>query len=64
MSVVRNFDTHTARALQEMCLEEARITAERREASRRSRRSLRLGLAARLSANPKRTGTATKPTPA
>ena len=54
---MRNFDTHTARALQENRLEQARITAERREASRRSRRNLRLGLAARLSAFPKRART-------
>ena len=60
---MRNFDTRTARALQEMRLEEARITAERREASERSRRGLRLGLAARLSAFPKRTGTVAEPEP-
>jgi hypothetical protein len=61
---MRNFDTHTARALQEMRLEEARITAERRESVLRRRRSLRFGLAARLSSTPKRTGTVTEPEPA
>ena len=61
---MRHFDTHTAQAIQQSLLEEARIAAERHEASRRSRQSLRLGLAARLSAFPKRTAVVAESKPA
>jgi hypothetical protein len=61
---MRHFDTRTAQAIQQNLLDEAQITAEKREASQRSRRGLRLGLAARLSTFPKRTGAVTKPEPA
>lgn len=47
-------DYHTVRAIQEHRLAQARLIAQRREAVRRQRRSLRLGLAAKLGANPKR----------
>ncbi len=61
---MRHFDIHTAQTIQQNLLEEARITAERREASQRSRLGLRMGLAARLSAFPKRNTAVTKPEPA
>jgi len=51
---MRHIDYHTARALQEQRLAQAQLIADRREAVRHQRRSLRLGLAAKLGANPKR----------
>lgn len=54
MSNMRHIDYHTARALQEQRLAQAQLIADRREAVRRQRLGLRLGLAAKLGANPKR----------
>lgn len=51
---MRHTDYHTARALQEQHLAQAQLIANRRETVRRQRLSLRLGLAAKLGANPKR----------
>ena len=45
---MRHLDYRTARALQEQRLTDARLIAERRRDVRRHRRSLRLGLAAKL----------------
>ncbi|HSM44639.1 MAG TPA: hypothetical protein VK969_06440 [Acidimicrobiia bacterium] len=58
---MRHLDYQTTRALQDRQLAEARVVAERREVVRRNRRSLRLGLAAKLGANPKRWSLAIKP---
>ncbi len=46
-------DYRTSRALQEQRLTEARLIAERRNDIQRNRRSLRLGLAAKLGFGPK-----------
>jgi hypothetical protein len=45
---MRHLDYNTARALQDRRLDEARLIAERRNDVQRNRRSLRLGLAAKL----------------
>lgn len=48
-----HLDYQTSRALQEQRLTEARLIAERRSDVQRNRRSLRLGLAAKLGFGPK-----------
>lgn len=58
---MRHLDYQTSRALQERRLAEARVIAERRDAVRRNRRSLRLGLAAKLGTNRKRRSIAVEP---
>jgi hypothetical protein len=58
---MRHLDYQTTRALQERSLAEARLIAEGRDAVRRNRRSLRLGLGANLGANPRRWSLAIKP---
>lgn len=50
---MRHLDYQTSRALQEQRLAEARLIAERRSDVQRNRRSLRLGLAAKLGFGPK-----------
>ena len=51
---MRHLDYQTARALQDRRLAEARLTAKQRDDVQRNRRSLRLGLAAKLGFNPTR----------
>lgn len=58
-----HLDYRTSRALQEQRLAEARLIAERRSAVQRNRRSLRLGLAAKLGFGLKRRTTVLNPKP-
>lgn len=53
-----HLDYQTSRALQEQRLAEARLIAERRSDVQRNRKSLRLGLAAKLGFGPKHRKTA------
>lgn len=55
---MRHLDYQTSRALQEQRLAEARLIAERRSDVQRHRRSLRLGLVAKLGFGPKHRKTA------